>query len=109
MAYDEALAERVRELIVGRVVAVEKAMFGGLSFMVNGNMSCGVIGEELVVRVGKERHESALARPYARVMDLTGRPMKGWIYISTEGVESEAGLTEWVELGLEYALSLPAK
>ena len=62
-----------------------------------------------VVRVGKEGHDSALARPHARLMDFTGKPMKGWIYVSAEGVESEAELTEWVELGLEYALTLPAK
>ena len=84
-------------------------MFGGLSFMVRGNMACGVIGEELVVRVGKDGHEAALARPHARVMDFTGKPMQGWIYVGAEGVESDAELAEWVELGLEYALSLPAK
>ena len=99
----------MRELVLGRVKAEEKAMFGGLSFMVRGNMSCGIIGEELVVRVGKDGHEQALARPHARVMDFTGKPMKGWIYVGTEGVESEAELAEWVELGLEYALSLPEK
>ena len=96
-------------MVLARVEAVEKSMFGGLSFMVRGNMACGVIGEELVVRVGKDGHEAALARPHARVMDFTGKPMQGWIYVGAEGVESDAELAEWVELGLEYVSSLPAK
>jgi TfoX/Sxy family transcriptional regulator of competence genes len=84
-------------------------MFGGLCFMVGGNMSCGVIGNELVVRVGKDAHDAALARPRARVMDFTGRPMAGWIYVVAEGVESEPVLVEWVERGIEFAKSLPPK
>ena len=72
-------------------------------------MSCGIVGDDLVVRVGKDGHEAALARPHARVMDFTGKPMAGWIYVAAEGVESDAALVEWVELGLEFAKSLPAK
>lgn len=109
MAYDEILADRVREILVGRIAVTEKAMFGGLSFMIRGNMSCGVIGDELVVRVGKAGHDAALARPHARVMDFTGKPMAGWIYVAPDGLESDPDLTRWVELGLEFAQGLPAK
>ncbi len=109
MAYDEILGERVRDAVLARSTTDEKHMFGGLCFMIDGNMSCGIIGEDLVVRVGKAGHEAALARPHTRVMDFTGKPMEGWIYVAPAAVESDADLAGWVELGLEFARSLLAK
>jgi TfoX/Sxy family transcriptional regulator of competence genes len=84
-------------------------MFGGLAFMVRGNMCCGVVGEELMVRVGADGHADALAAPHARPMDFTGRPMKGMVYVAREGVAADADLRGWVERGAAHARSLPAK
>ena len=109
MAYDEGLAERVRNLLADRTGVAEKRMFGGLSFMLQGNMCCGVLQEDLLVRVGPDRHEEALARPHARPMEFTGRSMKGMVFVGPDGLESDEGLSEWVARGVEFALSLPAK
>jgi TfoX/Sxy family transcriptional regulator of competence genes len=84
-------------------------MFGGIAFMVRGNMCAGVIKDDLMLRVGTERYEDVLARPGARPMDFTGRPMKGMIYVDPRAIESDASLQEWVGLGLAFAGSLPAK
>jgi hypothetical protein len=84
-------------------------MFGGLSFLLGGNVACGVLGEELVVRVGPDAHEEALARPHARPMDFTGRPMAGWVYVAAAGVADEEALREWVEAGTRFAGRLPPK
>lgn len=109
MAYDEDLAQRVREILEVQPTLVEKQMFGGIGFMLQGNMACGVTGDQLIVRVGAGNDAAARARPHARPFDFTGRPMKGWIYVDPEGCESEEDLTEWVLQGAEFALSLPAK
>ena len=109
MAYDEELAERVRELLTPQPDVREQKMFGGISFMLRGNFGCGVTGENLVVRVGPEGYEAALARPHAREMDFTGRPMNGWVFVSRPGWRTDAGLEAWVNAGVAFALSLPAK
>lgn len=110
MPYDEGLAQRLREVLDdGAYPYVEKKMFGGLSFLVNGNMSVGITGEDLLVRVGKENDEAALSLPHARPMDFTGKPMKGWIYVSPEGYASDEDLIAWIRRGLDFALSLPPK
>jgi hypothetical protein len=109
VAYDEEIARRVRAVLADRADVVEKKMFGGLAFMVRGHMCCGVQDRDLVVRLGAEQHEVALACPHARAMDFTGRPMKGFVYVAPEGCVSEGDLKGWVEKGLEYALSLPPK
>ena len=109
MAYDEGLAERVREVLSDRVEFSEKKMFGGLAFMVQGNMAIGVQAEELMVRVGPDAHADALSQPHARAMDFTGRPMKGFVYVGAPGLESDDNLAAWVSRGLDFALSLPAK
>ncbi|MEK7833638.1 MAG: TfoX/Sxy family protein, partial [Acidobacteriota bacterium] len=88
MAFSEKLADRIRKQLESENGVVEKKMFGGLAFMVNGNMSCGVVGEDLMVRVGPEAYESALAEPDAREMDFTGRPMKGMIYVTADGIRT---------------------
>lgn len=109
MAFDEALAERIHEVFSGWEGVTSKKMFGGLAFMLNGNMACGVLGEDLMVRVGPEGYDEAVSRPHARPMDFTGKPMKGMVYVSPAGLRSNDDLTVWVQRGIDYAASLPPK
>ena len=107
--YDEGLAQRVRERLDGDYRVVEKAMFGGLCFMVNGHMCVGVETDRLMVRCGKARYDEAMARPHAAPMDFTKRVMKGFVFVGEAGVAADHDLSSWVQLGLEHALSLPPK
>ena len=109
MAYDENLAERIRAELGPMPGLVEKKMFGGVCVLVQGNMACGVHGDDLIVRVGPERYEETLARPDTKLFDLTGRPMSGWIMVTPAGVAGDDDLRAWVQQGVEYALSLPSK
>jgi len=109
MAYDEKLAARIRRVLAARADVEEKKMFGGIAFMVNGHMAVGVSGNDLMVRVGAERHDEALARPHARPMDFTGRPMRGFVFVVPEGTASGAALRSWIGLATEVAESQPAK
>jgi TfoX/Sxy family transcriptional regulator of competence genes len=109
MAYDEGLAQRTREALGELPGLVEKKMFGGVGFMVQGNMACGVNKDDLIVRVGAERYEEALAKPHTRPFDMTGRPMKGWVMVASDGYESDDALKSWVQQGVDFALTLPAK
>lgn len=109
MAYDEGLTYRIREILSDQPGLVEKKMFGGVGFMLHGNMACGVNKENLIVRVGPEKYEAALTRPNTKLFDLTGRPMKGWVVVEPQGYESDEALQEWVQQGVDFALSLPPK
>lgn len=109
MAYDEGLAERIREELEGDARIREKRMFGGVAFLVNGKMALGIIGEELMVRVGIAAHAAACARPHAREMDFTGRRMRGFVQVRPAGFEQDRDLRAWIALGLEFAAQLPAK
>ena len=109
MAYDEGLAQRVREELKELPGFVEKKMFGGIGYMLHGNMACGVNGEDLIVRVGPEEYENALVEPRTRPFDMTGRPMKGWVVVDAAGYAADEDLRAWVQQGIAYALSLPAK
>ena len=109
MAYDEDLAQRIRMALGGYVGLTERKMFGGLCFMLYGNMCCGVVKDTLMVRVGPAEHDDALAQPGARPMDFTGRPMKGMVYVDAEACASDNDLAQWVERGLAFVMSLPAK
>ncbi len=109
MAYDEALADRIGIILKDQPNVVGKKMFGGIAFMVSGNMCCGVVKDSLMLRVGAENYESLLSRPHAREMDFTGKSMKGMIYVDPEGLKSEEELKTWVDRALEFVLSLPAK
>jgi len=109
MAYDEKLAERVREVLRRRRGVTEKKMFGGLAFLVKGHMACGVIGDDLMVRVGADAYDAALQKAGARPMDFTGRPMKGMVYVGPRGHRRAPSLRAWVEQGVSYAKSLPPK
>ena len=109
MAYDEGLAQRIREALDERVDLTEKKMFGGLAFLLGGNMCAGIVGEELMVRVGPDAWQDALAQPHAREMDFTGRSMKGFVYVGCEGFDDDATLLAWLQRGVAFASSLPAK
>lgn len=109
MAYEEALADRVREVLAPREAVSERKMFGGLAFMVGGNMACGVMGTEIMVRLSREEAERALEAEHARRMDFTGKPMTGMIYVAEPGIAADADLAEWVEAGADHAASLPPK
>ena len=109
MAYDEDLADRVREQLASEPAVAEKAMFGGLAFLLEGNMAVGISGDDLMVRVGPDASDDALARPHTRPFDMTGRPMKGWILVAPDGVAGERALAAWVARGADFARSLPAK
>ena len=109
MAYSEALAERIGVILKDQPNVVGKRMFGGIAFMVNGNMCCGVVKDTLMLRVGAENYESCLSLPHARVMDFTRRPMKGMIYVDSDGFRTENELRIWIERALEFVLSLPQK
>ena len=109
MAYDEGLAQRVRELLEGDVEYVEKKMFGGVAYMVRGHMTVGITGDDLMVRLAKEDHDEAIAQPHVRTMDFTGRPMKGFVYVDPEGTADDEVLRHWVDRGLAYTETLPPK
>jgi len=109
MAYDETVAKRVRNALGKTPDVVEKRMFGGIAFMLRGNMSCGVIGDRLMLRVGPDGYEAALSRPHSKAMDFTGKPMKGLVYIEPAGFASPRDLKAWIERAMKFALSLPAK
>jgi len=109
MAYDEALADRIRDALGARDGVSERKMFGGIAFMVGGNMAVGVIGEDLMVRLDPADAERALTEPHARLMDFTGKPMKGMIYVDPAGTEADEDLSAWVEAGADFAASLPPK
>jgi len=109
MAYDEQLADRVREAISARPEVSERKMFGGIGFMITGKMSVGVIGEELIVRLDPDDAEKALAEDGVREFDFTGRPMKGWIFVAPERTAGDAELAGWVEAGADFAASLASE
>jgi hypothetical protein len=108
MAYDESLAAGVRTLLAGRTDVTERKMFGGLTFMVGGNMCCGVNGDELIVRLDPDREDEALARRHARPMDFTGRPMRGFVTVQPTGLKGDR-LNRWVQEAVARAESLPPK
>ncbi len=108
MAFDEGLAQRVREVAADAGIT-EKKMFGGLCFLVGGNMACGIVGDELMVRVGPDAYSECLAQPHAREMDFTGRALKGMVYVAAAGIERDDDLAAWVARGTDYAGSLPPK
>jgi TfoX/Sxy family transcriptional regulator of competence genes len=110
MAYDEDFAHRIREHLGENTGVTEKAMFGGLAFLLRGNMAVGITSRgELMVRVGPDASEDALTRPHTRLFDMTGRPMKGWILVEPAGVKTDRQLGAWVERGLEFARTLTPK
>lgn len=109
MAYDEDLADRIRQLTSGVPGLTEKKMFGGIAFMVNGNMACGPIKNGLMVRVGPDAYEKALEQPEASELGFTGRPMRGMVEVGGEALLDDELLEDWVQRGIDFASSLPSK
>jgi TfoX/Sxy family transcriptional regulator of competence genes len=109
MAYDEGLTERIRQRLGTDPDVTEKHMFGGLAFLLRGNMAVGVSGDDLMVRVGPDNSDAALARPGTRVFDMTGRPMRGWILVAGTALTEDDALDEWIDEGRVFASSLPPK
>ena len=108
MAYDEALAVRVRAALAGEDGLTERQMFGGLAFMLRGNMACGIVKDELMLRLGPEGADRALDEPHVRQMDFTGRPMTGMVFVGPGGLDDDA-LRRWVAEAASYARALPPK
>ena len=106
MAYDEKLAHRVRKVLATRKGITEKKMFGGLAFLLGGRMCCGVLNDNLVVRVGPERYAAALSQAHTRPMDFTGRPLTGFVYVGLRGVKTDAALAKWLREAAEHVLLL---
>ena len=109
MAYDEELASRLRALLSGLDGISERRMFGGLSFLRDGNLVCGVMGETLLVRLGEAQASAALADPHVRLMDLQRRPSRGTVYVDPAGCADDEALRGWVERALDFVATLPAK
>jgi TfoX N-terminal domain len=109
MAYDENFAARIRKALGRRKGLVAKQMFGGIAFLLNGNMCVGIHKDELIVRLDPDETDAALAKPHTRVFDLTGRPMKGWILVAPKGIATDAQLAKWIAIAATYAGALPAK
>lgn len=109
MAYDEGLAERVRAALSSRHGLEARRMFGGLCFLLRGHMVVGISGDELMVRVGPDAYEGALALPHAREMDFTGKPLSGFVFVEAAGLRRPRDLDAWLERGLAFARSLPPR
>lgn len=109
MAFDEGLAQRIREQLQNYPNVEEKKMFGGLCFMVSRHMCCGIVEDKLMARVGPEQYESLLEKDHTQKMDFTGKPMKGMIYVEPEGLKSNKKLTYWVDRCMDFVNTLPPK
>ena len=109
MAFNEALAQRIRQGLTRRTNVVEKKMFGGVGFLLHGNLLVGVWKDSLIVRLGPEEGEEALKEPHVREFDITGRPMKGWVLVEPEGVEADDELSGWVQRAVKFVGKMPAK
>ena len=106
MVYDEKLATRIQKLLKGKRNITEKKMFGGVAFLLDGKMFCGVIKDNLVVRIGPSFYQKALEKPHVRPMDFSGKPMKGFVYVSSDGCKTASALLEWINSGIDYVCSL---
>ena len=109
MPYDDGLAHRLRETLGDRPGLTERELFGGLGFMVNGHMACGVLDDAMVCRVGPDAYDEALAEPHARPFDFTGRAMRGWVFVDHPGLAADEALEAWVERALGFVGTLPPK
>lgn len=109
MAYDEGMADRIRDHLGVGPEIVEKKMFGGIAFMLSGNMAVGISGDELMVRTGPDGYADAIAKPGVRDFDMTGKRMKGWVLVASDQLAEDNGLGEWLDVGLDFAGSLPPK
>ena len=106
MVYNEKLADRIRKVLGKNKNVTEKKMFGGLSFLLNGKMLCGVLKEDLVLRISHDEYENAIKKLNVRPMDFTGRPMKGFVYVNQKGCKCDKDLKKWIELSYKYSKSI---
>jgi TfoX/Sxy family transcriptional regulator of competence genes len=106
MAYDEHLAEQMRGILAGAPDVDEKKMFGGVAFLKEGKMFCGIVKDDLMVRVGPEHYEAALADAHVRPMDFTGRPMNGYVFVGPGGTQTEKAIKRWVDQGAAFVATL---
>lgn len=109
MAYDERLAQRIRNLLAGNPAFTEKKMFGGIAFLRHGLMVVGVSDSALMARVGKQGYADALGRPHVRKMDFTGKPMQGYVFVDALGIKTDAQLRFWLERSEKFVATLPPK
>ncbi len=109
MAFDERLAERIASALADAPDLREQQMFGGIAFLVGGHMVCGVVGDDLMLRLGADAADVALGEPHVRPMDFTGRPMSTMVFVEPAGIESDAALADWIERAMTYVQTLPAK
>ena len=109
MAFDENLAARIRHALARKKGVEEKKMFGGVGFLLHGNMLVGVWKNSLIVRLGPDSYEDALLEPHVKEFDITGKPMKGWVVVEPEGVEGDDQLKGWIERAIKFLRTLPAK
>ena len=109
MAYDPKLAERIRAIAAGRKGVTEKEMFGGIAFLLDGKMFVGLAKNQLMVRVGPDRHDEALARPHVRPMDFTGRPMRGYVYVAPAGYANARALSAWIDWSTAFVATVTKK
>ena len=110
MAYDKKLAERIRTEVEGLPV-IEKKMFGGVGYMLNGNMACGILGEDMIIRTGLDDYEKLLGRKHTKIFTMKGspKPMKGWLMVEPDGCKTSKQLSNWIKIGVEFAATLPPK
>lgn len=109
MAFDENLAVRIRKSLARKKGVEEKKMFGGLVFLLNGNMLVGVWKDSLIARIGAEQADEALLEPHVKPMDITGKPMKKWVLVEPAGVRDAAAVKEWTQRAIKFVATLPAK
>jgi TfoX/Sxy family transcriptional regulator of competence genes len=109
MAFDEALAERIRQRLARRKNIVEKKMFGGVGFLLNNNMLVGVWKNSLIVRLGPDESEDALKEPHVKEFDITGKSMKGWVLVEPQGVAQNDQLSDWIQRAMTFVKTMPAK
>lgn len=111
MAYDQDLAERIDRTLdnLNPPKLIDKKMFGGIGYLVQGNMACGVLADKLIVRVGRDAYDDALQKPGAGLFDTTGRPMTGWVMVAKSALDDDAVLQAWIKQGVDFALTLPEK
>jgi TfoX/Sxy family transcriptional regulator of competence genes len=109
MPYDKGLAQRVREILEEESGFDEKKMFGGICFLLFGNMVCGIIKDDLIVRVGAEKYEETMKMPHTRKFDLTGKPLRGWVMVVSRALDSDEELNDWVQKATSFVRTLPPK
>ena len=109
MAYDHTLAERMRPLLLPRAGMSEKKMFGGVGFLLYGNMCCGIWKDTLIVRLSPDEASDALKKPHARAFDITGKPMKGWLLVEAAGIKKDVDLLGWIERAVAFVSSMRKK